>query len=113
MYPTKVSRRDLLQSTAAIAGVASLPFSFAAAAPPPPDAPATEYFTHFGALSKLSVQVAQAMPQEKYGFKPHPDSMTFGELMSHIASTNYQFGAGLKDSPTPALPSPTDRKSVV
>jgi uncharacterized damage-inducible protein DinB len=74
---------------------------------------AGEYSKHFGALSKLSVAVAQAMPPDQYGFRPHSESMTFGELMSHIATTNYQFCAGLKDSATPALPSPTDKDAVV
>ncbi|MGA8224138.1 MAG: hypothetical protein WB780_21005, partial [Candidatus Acidiferrales bacterium] len=86
MYLKKVTRRNLLQSTAALAGVASLPFSSAAA--PPPDVPAAEYFTHFAPLTKLSIQVAEAMPPEKYTFRPHPESMNFAELMSHIASTN-------------------------
>jgi hypothetical protein len=53
------------------------------------------------------------MPAEKYGFRPLPDSMTFGELMSHIATTNYQFCAGLKDSEPPALPSPTEKEGIV
>ena len=74
---------------------------------------AGEYAKHFEALSKLSVAVAQAMPPEKYGFRPHPDSMDFGQLISHIATTNFQFCAGLKDSPTPALPSPTDKADTV
>ena len=74
---------------------------------------AGEYTKHFEALSKLSVAVAQAMPPEKYSFRPHPDSMDFGQLMSHIATTNYQFCAGLADSQTPTLPSPTEKDSVV
>ena len=74
---------------------------------------ATEYSKHFGALSQLSTAVAEAMPAEKYGFKPHPESMTFGELMSHIASTNYQFCAGLQDTDPPALPSPSEKAAVV
>jgi uncharacterized damage-inducible protein DinB len=78
-----------------------------------PASAAGEYAKHFDALSKLSVAVAQAMPQEKYSFRPHPESMTFGELMSHIATTNYQFCAGLKDSAPPALPSPTSRDAIV
>jgi uncharacterized damage-inducible protein DinB len=73
---------------------------------------AAEYATHFGALSDLSIAVAQAMPPDQYGFRPHPESMSFGELMSHIANTNYQFCAGLKDSAPPALPSPTDKDGV-
>jgi uncharacterized damage-inducible protein DinB len=74
---------------------------------------ANEYSKHFGALTKLSIAVAQAMPAEKYGFRPHPESMTFGELMSHIAATNYQFCAGLKDSEPPALPSPSEKDAIV
>ncbi len=72
-----------------------------------------EYAKHFGALSKLSVDVAKAMPAEQYGFKPHSESMNFGELMVHIATTNYQFCAGLQDATTPELPSPKDKDAYV
>ena len=77
--------------------------------------PAGEYAQHFSALSQLSVAVAQAMPAEKYTFRPHPESMTFGELMLHIASTDYAFCAGLKDSDAPqsAAPAATDKDGVV
>lgn len=78
-----------------------------------PTTAAGEYSKHFGALTKLSVAVAQAMPPEQYGFRPHPESMNFGELISHIATTNYQFCAGLKDSDPPTLPSPTDKDAIV
>src|SRR5579864_2703953 len=77
--------------------------------------PAGEYAQHFYALNQLSVAVAQAMPADKYTFRPHPESMTFGELMLHIASTNYAFCAGLKDSDAPkdAVPAATDKDGVV
>ena len=77
--------------------------------------PAGEYLQHFGPLSKLSVAVAQAMPADQYSFRPHPESMTFGQLMLHIASTNYAFCSGLKDSDPPATASPndTDKDGVV
>ena len=77
------------------------------------EAPAGEYARHFDALSKLSVAVAEAMPADQYGFRPHPESMTFGELMAHIATTNYMFCAGLKDAATPALPSPSEKDGFV
>lgn len=77
------------------------------------DAAAGEYARHLNALGELSVAVAQTMPAEKYGFKPHPESMNFGELMNHIATTNYQFCAGLKDTQAPALPKPTDKDGIV
>ena len=59
---------------------------------------AGEYAKHFGPLKDLTVAVAQAMPIEHWAFRPHPESMNFGMLMSHIATTNYQFCAGLMDS---------------
>src|SRR2546425_3525293 len=74
---------------------------------------AGEYARHFEALSTLSVEVAQAMPADQYGFKPHPDSMEFGQLMTHIAGTNYGFCAGLKDAKAPGLAAPQDKNAVV
>ena len=76
-------------------------------------AAAGEYAKHFGALTELSLAVGVAMPAEKYGFKPHPESMEFGELMSHIAATNYQFCAGLKDVASPPLLNPTGKPEVL
>ena len=74
---------------------------------------AGEYAKHFEALRKLSMEVAEAMPAKEYGFRPHPESMDFGALISHIATTNYQFCAGLQDSNPPALPSPKEKEAVV
>jgi uncharacterized damage-inducible protein DinB len=73
---------------------------------------AGEYSRHLTALGQLSVAVADAMPADKFGFRPHPESMTFGELMNHISITNYQFCAGLKDSDPPALSAPADKDGV-
>ncbi len=70
---------------------------------------ATEYSQHFGTLRKLSVAVAEAMPTEQYAFRPDPGSMSFGEVISHIAATNYAFCAGLNDSAVPSMPSPSDK----
>jgi len=77
------------------------------------EAPAGEYVTHLDALTKLSVAVAESMPADQYDYRPHPESMTFGKLMSHIAVTNYQFCAGLADAATPGLPAPADKSGVV
>jgi uncharacterized damage-inducible protein DinB len=103
-----------MNSRAAVALVLLLPFavSLAHAAAAPASA-AGEYAKHFGALEKLSIAVAQAMPADDYGFRPHPESMTYAELMSHIATTNYQFCAGLKDTEPPALPSPSGKSATV
>jgi uncharacterized damage-inducible protein DinB len=111
MRRREISRREMLRASAAAGSIAALPVSLVAAEPPSP--PAAEYFKHLGALSKLSIEVAEAMPADQFGFRPHPESMNFGELMSHIATTNYQFAAGLKDSDPPALPSPTTKDAIV
>lgn len=96
----------------ALAVLLSLSFLFADAPAGSKDG-AGEYAKHFEALSKLSVAVAQAMPPDQYGFRPHPESMNFGDLMAHIATTNYQFCAGLKDAEPPALPSPSNKDGYV
>jgi uncharacterized damage-inducible protein DinB len=75
--------------------------------------PAGEYVRHLDALAKLSIDVAQAMPAEKYGFKPHQNSMDFGTLMVHIAVTNYQFCAGLKNSGAPVSSSPAGKEAII
>jgi uncharacterized damage-inducible protein DinB len=74
---------------------------------------AGEYAKHLGALKQLSVAVAQAMPVEHWAFRPHPDSMNFGLLMTHIATTNYQFCASLKDTDPPQLGAASDRDGIV
>jgi hypothetical protein len=38
--------------------------------------------------SKNMVAAAEAMPAEKYGFKPSPEMNSYGHLMMHIAQTN-------------------------
>ena len=77
------------------------------------EAPGREYAIHLGALTKLSVAVAESMPADQYDYRPHPESMTYGQLMSHIAVTNFQFCAGLADAASPGLPAPTDKSGVV
>lgn len=74
---------------------------------------ANEYAKHFGALKDLTVAVAETMPIEHWAFRPHPESMNFGMLMTHIATTNYQFCAGLKDSDPPQLNATSDRDGIV
>jgi uncharacterized damage-inducible protein DinB len=100
-----------MASHAAVASLAAfLAFSTIAAAQA---GAAGEYAKHFAPLSRLSVAVAEAMPPDQYGFRPHPESMTFGELMSHMAVTNYQFCAGLKDTTPATMPSPTNKDGII
>lgn len=38
--------------------------------------------------SNIMVAAAQEMPADKYGFKPTPESMSFGQLVLHVATSN-------------------------
>jgi DinB superfamily len=66
----------------------------AAAAPAPPDlSPVANPVSGFvkagvARYEKNMVAAAEAMPAEKYGFKPSPEMNSFGHLMMHIAETN-------------------------
>jgi len=46
--------------------------AWASCAPGVTAATDNEYAKHFGALSKLSVAVAEAMPADEYAFRPDP-----------------------------------------
>jgi hypothetical protein len=44
--------------------------------------------TQLGRFSKIMVAAAEAMPAEKYNFKPTPEMNAFGHLVMHIAQSN-------------------------
>jgi hypothetical protein len=52
--------------------------------------------------SKNMIAAAEAMPADKYGFKPTPEMMSFGHLVVHIADTNTTLCATLSGTPAPA-----------
>jgi hypothetical protein len=51
--------------------------------------------------AKNTVAAFEAMPAEKYGYKPTPEQMTFGHLAAHIVESNYFFCANVGDVPQP------------
>ncbi len=44
-----------------------------------------------GGREKNTVAAFEAMPADKFGYKPTPEQMTFGHLAAHIVSSNYYF----------------------
>jgi uncharacterized damage-inducible protein DinB len=52
--------------------------------------------------SKNIVAAAEALPPEKYNFRPTPEQMTFAHLMIHIVGSNIHFCSAISDSPAPA-----------
>jgi hypothetical protein len=52
--------------------------------------------------SKFIVAAAEAMPADKLGFKPTSEQLTYGRIISHLASSNGSLCAMLSGSPAPA-----------
>ncbi len=54
-------------------------------APPTPE----ERLRHsWNDVMKKLVEMAEDFPEDKYSFKPHPDSRSFGEELMHVAMVN-------------------------
>jgi uncharacterized damage-inducible protein DinB len=69
-------------------------------APPPITAAAGLKNLHTQVRGFL-IRAAEAMPEENYSFKPTPDVRSFGELIGHLANTNYTFCAGPRKVASP------------
>jgi uncharacterized damage-inducible protein DinB len=52
---------------------------------------------------KNTVAAFEAMPADKYAYKPTDDQMTFGHLAAHIVESNYFFCANAGDVPAPKV----------
>ena len=48
-----------------------------------------EFIENWKTCREFTLAVAEAMPEDLYKYKPHPESMSFGALMVHIAQTNH------------------------
>jgi DinB family protein len=56
-----------------------------------------------GRYEKNMVAAAEAMPAEKYGFKPSPEMNSFGHLVMHIAQSNNTFCAKISGQAPPEV----------
>lgn len=59
-----------------------------------------------------TISAIDAMPADKFSYKPTADQITFGHLAAHIASSNYLFCSKAADVPAPKVDEPkeTDTK---
>jgi uncharacterized damage-inducible protein DinB len=56
----------------------------------------------YARLEHQLMQAAEAMPPEKFNFRPTPEVRTFGEQLRHIAAVQWVVGAWLQDAKPPA-----------
>ena len=124
----KLSRRALLRNSLITATVAAVPaFAQKAVTPTPAAAPAPGANPQIDDLKKAlaashayTIDIAKAMPEEKYNFKPVPlvEIRTFGQQMVHIGdalSRIYQHFVEKKDVgiPVEAAKEKVDSKAEV
>jgi uncharacterized damage-inducible protein DinB len=59
---------------------------------------------HWKVTGEFTLAVAKSMPAEKYGFRPVPVEMSFGQLMVHIAVADIGACATASGMPRPTVP---------
>ncbi|HEY1204251.1 MAG: DinB family protein [Bryobacteraceae bacterium] len=53
-------------------------------------------------LSGVVIAAAEKVPEESYAFRPAPDVRTFGQLVGHLADSQYYFCSTAAGEPKPA-----------
>ena len=56
----------------------------------------------FSMVKNNIIRSAEKMPEENYGFKPAPEVRSFGQLIGHVADSQYMFCAPVLGKPNPA-----------
>jgi len=64
----------------------------------------TEFLNHFNASSRKMLSLAEAMPAEKYSWRPGEGVMSVAEVFTHVAETDLHYvSRSLDRKPTPDL----------
>jgi len=92
---TRQGRNASWRLTMMLAVAASLPFAAHAAMQESIDPMAAAVAHSFTMIERSFISLADAMPAEKYGFKPtdgeFKEARTFGEQVKHVACANFAF----------------------
>src|SRR5579863_8336151 len=59
--------------------------------------------TILGGRAKNTIAAFEEMPADKYGYKPTPAQMSYGDLAAHIVESNYYFCANVGNVPQPKM----------
>ena len=68
---------------------------------------------HWQVAREFTLAVAEAMPAEDYDFRPNPDELSFGRLMTHIAAQNSASCATAAGTAALAEPATTDKATAL
>jgi uncharacterized damage-inducible protein DinB len=95
--------RTLLICTLAPAAVASAQSNPPAATPAPPGNPLTVYNKMvYGGVKRILLRSAEKMPEESYSFKPTDTVRSFGQVLGHVADSQYAFCSVVLGEKNPA-----------
>src|SRR3981189_3280347 len=103
---TRVSLLVAVMTVFMAAGSAFAQQAAPAASAPPDMSPVANPVSGFvkagvARYEKNMVAAAEAMPAEKFGFKPSPEMNSFGHLVMHIAQSNNTFCAKISGQTAP------------
>ena len=98
--------------------------AFSAAAQTAPAAPAAattvsaELATELGEFERKAVRLAEAIPADKYGWRPGEGVRSIGDVINHIAMTNYTFPNIMGAKPpagvdVPGIGKQTDKEQMI
>jgi uncharacterized damage-inducible protein DinB len=76
-------------------GLAALPVLAQDAAkkepPKPPLSPSAEVLEQWNEIGRKLIAIAEDLPEDKYDYKPNPDSRTFRAVLIHVSASMYYF----------------------
>jgi len=108
MHPIMNRRKAIQSVVAGTAAVVASPMAQAA------EKELAVFIGHWDKAKALTLQVAEAMPEDGYGSKAKPEMREYGKLMQHIATNNIfyisRFAGGVPDSPK--APDDFDKEST-
>ena len=59
--------------------------------PKPPQSPSAEVLEQWNEIGRKLVAIAEDLPEDKYDYKPNPDSRTFQGVLLHVSASMYYF----------------------
>ena len=57
----------------------------------------------YGGVKKIVLRAAETMPEENYGYRPTEADRSFGQIVGHVADSQYSFCSAVLGEKNPAL----------
>jgi uncharacterized damage-inducible protein DinB len=96
-----MKRLVLLAVVACLAAVPALAQAPPAAPAGPTDPISKSLFGMFNTIKLNLTQSADKVPESDFAFQPTKEVRTFGQMLAHVANSNYSYCAAAKGEPNP------------